>query len=585
MRKMMEVISKLPRKVIFAIALLFVLILVIILMSGRDSKEQVTYRENVVQSGDLVVGITESGSVDVGTVQQVFELDMSALQRAETNNSSDNPMSSMSGTMSGAMSGMGGGNSGGGRTGGSSTGGGNSGGMDMFSQIFSMASGGSGNNTESIGNLTVSEVCVSIGQQVQEGDVLYLLEEESVTELKEELQSNVEKAEADLNAVYADQTLSKQTAQYTYDSSVAYGGFATTEYNNTLQTLQDNIDEAQANLESAQNLLAAYQEQLVTAKADYDAAYEVWKNCEWSRDNTNRWNDTYLYVYYFELAEDAEKSVETLEKKVEQLENNVEQATQNVESCTRNLASAKRNQETGKLTAAQTLQLRQLAYDTAQETYDIAMGYLEDSAKEQEETYAEAKEKWEEFSNHIDGNAVKSNYNGVITEVNLAEGDSIRTNDALITLYDMDEVSMTVSVDEEDMTDIAVGTMANISFTAYPDVIFEAEVSEIGDAETDSYGNVSYQVTVTLKGDVSGLFQGMTGDITFITKETVHVLYISNRAVIREGTRSYVKVRDEKGKIQKKEITTGFSDGVNVEIVEGLSEGDVVLIESKVSES
>ena len=34
-----------------------------------------------------------------------------------------------------------------------------------------------------------------------------------------------------------------------------------------------------------------------------------------------------------------------------------------------------------------------------------------------------------------------------------------------------------------------------------------------------------------------------------------------------------------------KEVTTGFSDGVNVEIIEGLSEGDVVLIESKVSES
>ena len=45
------------------------------------------------------------------------------------------------------------------------------------------------------------------------------------------------------------------------------------------------------------------------------------------------------------------------------------------------------------------------------------------------------------------------------------------------------------------------------------------------------------------------------------------------------------KKRDESGNVQEKDVVTGFSDGVNVEIVEGLSEGDVVLIESKVNEA
>ncbi len=71
----------------------------------------------------------------------------------------------------------------------------------------------------------------------------------------------------------------------------------------------------------------------------------------------------------------------------------------------------------------------------------------------------------------------------------------------------------------------------------------------------------------------------MTGDLTFITKETEEVTYVSNRAIFREGTRSYVKMYDESGNIVEKEVTTGFSDGENVEIISGLSEGDVVLIE------
>ena len=73
--------------------------------------------------------------------------------------------------------------------------------------------------------------------------------------------------------------------------------------------------------------------------------------------------------------------------------------------------------------------------------------------------------------------------------------------------------------------------------------------------------------------------------MTFITKETETVVYVSNRAVSREYGKSYVKKKEADGSITRQEIITGFSDGVNVEIKEGLSEGDTVLIESKVSDS
>lgn len=88
-------------------------------------------------------------------------------------------------------------------------------------------------------------------------------------------------------------------------------------------------------------------------------------------------------------------------------------------------------------------------------------------------------------------------------------------------------------------------------------------------------------MTVTLEGDVSELFQGMTGDITFVTKQSEETLYIYKRAVITEEGKSYVKVRDEEGNAVKKEITAGFTDGTYIQVVEGLSEGDIVLIESR----
>jgi HlyD family secretion protein len=182
-------------------------------------------------------------------------------------------------------------------------------------------------------------------------------------------------------------------------------------------------------------------------------------------------------------------------------------------------------------------------------------------------------------------NQVLSEYSGVVTEVPLEVSDTIGQNTILLTLYDQDEVTMDISISEDDYKTVDIDGQVNISFTAYPDTIYNGEITEVSDATYDSSsGEIYYTLTVTVLGDVSGLYEGMTGDITLVTKETKEVTYVSNRAIFRDGTRSYVKVRDADSNIVEKDVVTGFSDGVNVEIVEGLSKGDIVLIESKVSE-
>lgn len=461
-------------------------------------------------------------------------------------------------------------------------GGGNGGsGLNMFTQIFSMAEGNSLISATSADDLVISEVCVNVGEYVKTGDVLYRLEEEGVAELAEELETNVAKAKADLEAVIADQKLTGSTAKYTYESSIAYGEYAETEKAVALAELNAKVTEKEEALAQAKEALSVYEQEQAEAAAEYEKALQLQENAEWSRDNTNKNADLYLYVYYAEEAVTAKELADSMLWEKEQLESRLEQARENIEKCEKELAGARRSLEQGKLSAEENYELRQLAYNTAGETYDIAMAYLEEDLKTQEEIYEEAGRKWEEFTSHIEGNAVCSKYSGVITGVNLAVGDSLGTGAAVITLYDTEAVSMTVSMDEEDMSDITMDTQANISFTAYPEDIFQATVTEISDAVTDSDGNVTYDVTVTIEGDSSGLFQGMTGEITFITKETQKVMYVSNRAIFREGRKSYVKKKDSDGTIRTIEVKTGFSDGVNVEIIEGLHVGDVVLIESK----
>ena len=172
----------------------------------------------------------------------------------------------------------------------------------------------------------------------------------------------------------------------------------------------------------------------------------------------------------------------------------------------------------------------------------------------------------------------------MITAVGPAADDYIGTDSELITVNDLDKATVTVSVDEDDMTDIAEGSSANVYCPALPDETFTAEVTEIGDASYDTQTKTTtHEVTVTLDGETKSLFAGMTAEVTFITKQTKDVTYISNRAVIRDDGVSYVLMKDDSGKVVKNEITTGFSDGNNVEVKSGLTEGDTVLIESKAS--
>ena len=542
-------------------------------ISGGSDTE-VIYKETTVKYGTLVKGVTESGSVDIGTVDQTFDLDMSALKRTDSSNSSSSDGSS--GSTAGSSSGSGG------FGGMSASGGGAQGGLDMFGQIFNMG-GSSSNSSSDDSTLTVAEVVVSVGQQVCEGDPLYLLEEDSVTELEEELQSNVEKAKADLEAVEADQSLSRQQAKYTYDSSTAYSSYIDTEYSTTLQELQNTADSAESTLEQAKSSLEDYQAQLTEITAAYEDAEQLLANCQYSLNGTDPADDTYGYVYFAQLTEQAQSTVDSLEQQKEELEQKVEQAEENVTTAENAYNKAKRELAQGKLTATETKQLRTLAYNTAQETYDIALGYLAQDLADQQDTYDETLEKWNEFSTYIDGNAVCAKYNGVITSVELEAGDKISTGTSLVTLYDMDEVTMTVTVDEDDMTDISLGSAANVALTAYPEDLFTAKVTAIGDAASDSSGNITYDVTVTLEGDVSGLFQSMTGDVTFVTEETADVLYVSRRAIITEDDKTYVKVKTADGSVEKKEVTTGLSDGSNIEISGDIAEGDTVLIESSIT--
>lgn len=524
---------------------------VLIWKNGQTS--EVTYRETTVEYGNLTVGITEDSTVNIGTVSQTFDLDISALVSSDSSSSSSTSQND-------SMGGMG---------------------MQMFSF-------GGDTYTSQSQEMVIDSVHITVGQEIQAGDVLYTLTEDSVEEIRTQLEEDVDDTLADYQALTVEQQQSYLTAKQGYDTYVTNGSLAELTYNKKLQDLQDKVDEAADTLEEKQNQVNENLEKLVELQEELTSAKKDLKDAEAavSENHDNRYNDPYYYTVYLNTRDMAQTIVDEIEDDIESLTDENETLLTEIGEATRSWNEACRNLESEKLTAQQTLETDQYYASVSSEWYSIQTTSLDNEKQSAYASYESAVKKLDEFNSYIVGNDVIAEDSGVVTEVPLEEGDGVTRNTSLVTLYDASDVTMEITVSEDGYKAIDQDGEVNITYTAYPDVVYSGIISEVSDAAYDSSsGEVYYTITVTVQGDVSGLYEGMTGDVTCVTKETKEVTYVSNRAIFRDGTRSYVKVRDENGNIVEKDVTTGFSDGVNVEITEGLSQGDTVLIESKVSES
>ena len=131
---------------------------------------------------------------------------------------------------------------------------------------------------------------------------------------------------------------------------------------------------------------------------------------------------------------------------------------------------------------------------------------------------------------------------------------------------------------------LTVGDVVEISFTAYPDTVYEGTILSIDTTATSrNSSTISYQVVIGVGGDTQALYGGMTADITFVTEEKSDVLYVSRKAIVEQNGKTYVYVQTALGGKELKQVQTGISNGTSIEITEGLAEGDTIYIASRVS--
>lgn len=366
------------------------------------------------------------------------------------------------------------------------------------------------------------------------------------------------------NKLASAKTALDEAASAYNSANVAYSGYYQklgSEISDTIDDYEEKVAAAEKVVTAHEKITQAYKEELDDFNSELSDVKEEYE------DKKSDFTD----VYGQNDADSIDDKIDSLNDSISETELSIK--TSDAESGS-DLLKARQDADTAIAKA-----------DSAQSVYDRTAASLENQVSEAQKKYDNAVKEYEEFCDSVsDDGSVYAECDGIISSVNVSDGNSIMANVSLVTIMDTRYIYLSASVSEEDITSLESDMECSVNLTAFDGKSFEGHIDTISAEPARSSGSVTYTVTVKLD-DESGLNvrEGMSGDITFIEGGVTDVMYTNVNAVTFRDGKSYVKVYDENGQAIEKEVTTGFSDGRYVEITSGVSAGEKLLAEIQLS--
>jgi HlyD family secretion protein len=167
--------------------------------------------------------------------------------------------------------------------------------------------------------------------------------------------------------------------------------------------------------------------------------------------------------------------------------------------------------------------------------------------------------------------ALNSKINGLVYEVYKEEGETVRRGEAIALLGAKDAVYLKLDVDEQDIDKIQIGQEILVKIDVYKDKIFKAKVSKI--YRMLNQLDQSFRVDAEFIGLMPSSFVGMTIEANVIVNKKPKALVIPKSVLIDEGSVIVLK----NGKNEKVKIKKGIENYEEVEVLSGISEGDILV--------
>jgi HlyD family secretion protein len=496
------------------------------------SQEKWIYKESEVFVGDMTIGITESGTLEYGETEQLYDISVSTSDEEDEDTDEEED-----------------------------------------------------EDEETIEKyLKIEELYIVVGQRISEGDPVIKFTEDSIEDVRKLLTSALTEANIEYSEAKTEYDVDVLSAKQTYQSSMISEGYASKIYNQNISSMNAEIYakkaeilELSGEIEDLEDAIDDVTEELSDAKETYDLAVEYLANANFS--------DVGVYVDAQTIYLNAESKYEFAQKNYDEVYESIESKQEEIEDLEDEITAANAELGINEMDAEQNYDMTIAEGSIAESIYNTSIAALEETLNEAAADVEAAEEQLNNFEEFVGAGTIYAEGTGIVTTISYEEGDSLVEEGSIFTYAKEDNMSITVDVSQEDVIDILVGDEVAISFLAYEEEVYYGIISSITTTSTsDSSATVSYPVTVDLLGDTSALYGGMTADITFVTETRENTKYVSENAIVTENDSTYVYVK-KLGRYELQEVTTGLSDGIYVEILDGLSDGDIIYIATKVTES
>ena len=442
----------------------------------------------------------------------------------------------------------------------------------------------------------VEEVYVKAGQRVSAGDALLRVNLDSLQDEYSTLENAYNSAVLKLEQAQLSQTTGLLDAKLDYDSTILGGETAELQYDYSISEIYAQLSNAEDQVDRLGDQvtdLADQRTELRQQRSDAQDAYNAAKTAlseaqEVLAGLSNADGEAYEAAKL--AVADAQDAADQAKDAYERIDDEYEETDQEYSDKKSDLSTAEleleklESQLDLNTVTAEADKEKSIAQSGSAETiYNATVSQLATAVSAARAEMNAAQKEMDEVGQYLTDGVITADVDGLVMSVSCREGDTVNANSTLLSLA-TSKVYVVTAVSQDDIAALDLGMAVQLDFDAYPEESYTATVDSISySAARMGSTSVSYTVNILVDQELDNVFEGMTCDATFITRQERDVLYISNRAVNTEDGVSTVKVKDDQGNISVVEVETGFSDGRNVQIISGLEEGQTVLIESQVN--
>ena len=183
---------------------------------------------------------------------------------------------------------------------------------------------------------------------------------------------------------------------------------------------------------------------------------------------------------------------------------------------------------------------------------------------------------------------VRSTIDGMILDVPVEEGNSViesnTFNDGttIASVADMGEMVFEGKIDETEVGKIKEGMPLLLSIGAIEDAVFDAKLEHISPKGVEENGAIQFEIKADVELNSEFFIRaGYSANADIVLARVDSVLAIPESMLQFEDDSAYVEVEISPQVFEKREIELGLSDGINIEVISGLTKEDKVKVPTR----